>query len=355
MSQTLRTSFIHLSLFIVLALILSACNQSNPSKSEIEDAWGASPHNDTESRSFTHWDGEDPPEIPSRCAKCHSTPGYLDYLGADGSTPGQVDQPPPTGTTIECDVCHNQVAEVKDFVIMPSGLEIVGLGQESNCMECHQGRASASQVFEVIAGQPRDTVNEELSLPNIHNNAAGATFYGAEARGGAEYIDHRYSEHENYIQRFYHGFDNCTTCHNPHTLQVNVKNCSACHLGADTLAGVRKIRLSKLDYDGDGDFSEGLSGEIETMQEKLLFAIQVYAGTTEGVEHIEYNGRFVDQDGEVYTTWTPALLQAAYNYQYADLDPGEYSHNAKYIMQLLYDSIEDLGGSTRGMLRPSPD
>jgi hypothetical protein len=37
------------------------------------------------------------------------------------------------------------------------------------------------------------------------------------------------------------------------------------------------------------------------------------------------------------------------------MDPGGYSHNPKYIIQLLYDSIEDLGGTTRGMTRPITD
>jgi hypothetical protein len=161
--------------------------------------------------------------------------------------------------------------------------------------------------------------------------------------------------HENYLARFYHGFDSCITCHDPHTLQVNVEKCSACHLGATTIEGVRNIRLSRIDYDGDGDISEGLLGEIETMQEKLLVAIRLYVVGTDGAENIEYNGRFVNEAGENYVTWTPRLLQAAYNYQYVDKDPGSYSHNPKYIMQLLYDSIDDLGGSTRGMTRPTTD
>jgi hypothetical protein len=32
--------------------------------------------------------------------------------------------------------------------------------------------------------------------------------------------------------------------------------------------------------------------------------------------------------------------------------PGAYVHNGKYVLQLMYDSIKDLGGSTAGMVRP---
>jgi hypothetical protein len=66
---------------------------------------------------------------------------------------------------------------------MPSGLEIVDLGQESNCLECHQGRASSLHVAEMIADHPKDEVKPDLSIPNIHANAVGATFYGTQAKG----------------------------------------------------------------------------------------------------------------------------------------------------------------------------
>ena len=107
---------------LVLCLCLSGCKQASISSSEAKDAWTISAHGDTESAAFTHWDEEVPPEIPVNCAKCHSTPGYLDYIGADHSTPNKVDSPAPVGTTIECDVCHNEVSVSKHAVIMPSNV-----------------------------------------------------------------------------------------------------------------------------------------------------------------------------------------------------------------------------------------
>ena len=53
-----------------------------------------------------------------------------------------------------------------------------------------------------------------------------------------------------------------------------------------------------------------------------------------------------------YATWTPRLLRAAYNYQYAQKDPGAFAHNAKYVLQALYDSLEDMGADVSGMTRP---
>jgi hypothetical protein len=43
-----------------------------------------------------------------------------------------------------------------------------------------------------------------------------------------------------------------------------------------------------------------------------------------------------------YQSWTPRLLQAAYNYQAVAKDPGGYVHNPTYLLQLLHDSLDSL-------------
>lgn len=333
--------FFLLSSFILLGILVSACDQKAISAVDAEAAWETSAH--------TRWNEERLPENPTDCAKCHNTLGYLKFLGIESSSTNQAEATAAAGSRTDCQVCHNEIAEARNFATMPSGREITNLGQESNCMECHQGLASSLQVAETTADLPKDQVNRDLTLPNLHANAVGATFYGTQARGGAEYPQYEYSA------RFYHLSDTCTTCHDSHTLQVRVEQCSACHLGATSLDGVRNIRLNRIDYDGDGDISEGLAGEIDTVLEKLLITIQLYAALTDDTDRIIYEEDFLNQSGEKYTTWTPNLLQAAYNYHYAAKDPGSYSHNPDYILQLLFDSIDELGGSTRGMTRPEAE
>ena len=105
------------------------------------------------------------------------------------------------------------------------------------------------------------------------------------------------------------------------------------------------------------------------MQETLLAAIYEYVGGVSGAEAIVYDSHaypyfFIDTNangasdpGEAifpnrYATWTPKLVQATYNYQYTAKDPGGYAHNGQYVLQLLYDSIQSIGGSTSGMVRP---
>jgi hypothetical protein len=104
------------------------------------------------------------------------------------------------------------------------------------------------------------------------------------------------------------------------------------------------------------------------MREALLAAMQEYATSTTGTEAIAYNSQsypyfFIDtnSNGEVdeseadrYASWTPSLLKAAYNYQYSNKDPGAFAHNGPYILQILYDSLEDVGGESAvsNMTRP---
>lgn len=328
----------------------------------IVDEWASSPHADASSPAFTRWDNADPQEVPQSCAKCHSTHGYLDFLGADGSEPGVVDAAAPIGSVVSCETCHNPVAIVHDTVTFPSGATITGLEAEARCMECHQGRASKTQVDAAITNvgaEDADAVNEELAFINIHYYAAAATQYGTHVQGGYEY------DGKSYDGRFAHvePFDTCISCHSPHTLEVQFDECTACHAGLNSSEDLVNIRTlaSLVDYDGDGNMEEGVYFEIETLQEMLMTVMQAYANETVGTG-IAYESHthpyfFVDADGSGvaeeseansdnrFASWTPRLLKAAYNYQVSQKDPGRYAHGGKYIIQLLYDSIEDLNGT----------
>jgi len=70
------------------------------------------------------------------------------------------------------------------------------LGDESRCMECHQGRESTISVTEAISQAgvtDDDAVSEDLGFRNIHYFAAAATKYGTLAKGGFEYDGKTYS------------------------------------------------------------------------------------------------------------------------------------------------------------------
>jgi hypothetical protein len=321
-----------------------------------EESWAASPHNDTEAEAFNHWNEDDPAEVPVDCATCHSTSGYIDFLGADGSPAGVVDSPKAIGETIQCVACHNEASEKLTSVTFPSGAVIEGLGPAARCMVCHQGRASSVQVNERIdsAGltEDVDTVSEDLGFINIHYFPAAATLYGTAVKGGYEYEGKSYDFKNDHVA----GYDTCVGCHDQHTLERKLDECAVCHQGAATDEDVRNIRMngSAVDYDGDGNVEEGISFELDGLRELLYSAIQAYGSEVSGTP-IVYNAAsypyfFIDanENGEVdegeegYNAWTARLMKAAYNYQMATKDPGAFAHGGKYIIQLLYDSIEDL-------------
>ncbi len=322
--------------------------------------WEESAHADAESESFVHWDEDG--EVPTSCAKCHSTPGFLDFVGIDGTAAGAVDNAAPIGTVITCMACHNDATVEMTSVVMPSGLELVDLGPEARCMQCHQGRQSTVSVNEAIeeaGASDEDTVSEELGFANIHYYAAAATKYGTLAKGGYEYEGKTYDANFAHVEEF----DSCNECHDSHTLELQLEACTDCHPGAASVEDVQAIRMqgSLVDYDGDGDTEEGIAAEITGLQEMLYQAIQAYGNEVAGTA-IAYNAEshpyfFIDTNGDgeagedesardnAYNAWTPRLVKAAYNYQTSLKDPGAYAHGGKYIIQLLYDSIEDLNSA----------
>jgi len=318
--------------------------------------WVSSGHADTEAEAFRHWDEDDPAVVSSRCAKCHSEGGYLDFLGVDGTEAGVVDNDAAIGTVISCITCHNEATIVMDSVVFPSGVEVTGLGDEARCMQCHQGRASSSSVTSAIeeAGVGDDEISEALGFINIHYYAAAATKYGAQVMGGYQY------EGKAYDYKFSHpeGYDTCNECHDPHALELKFEECSACHAGisAETVKDVR-MAGSLVDYDGDGNMAEGVAYEIEGLQEILYAAMQAYASKVSGAPLVydahshpyffsdaDANGQR-DEGEDAYAAWTPRLVKAAYNYQVSVKDTGAFAHGGKYIIELLYDSIEDLDAS----------
>ncbi|MGL4648641.1 MAG: hypothetical protein ACRC1H_04480, partial [Caldilineaceae bacterium] len=102
-------------------VVLGGCGLIRISEEEATAQWERSAHADTSAPAFTNWNRRDPAEIPVECAACHSTPGFLDFHGADGSQVGSVEQAVPVGSTVECEACHNETIEEIRSVTLPSG------------------------------------------------------------------------------------------------------------------------------------------------------------------------------------------------------------------------------------------
>ncbi|MBM2847554.1 MAG: cytochrome c family protein, partial [Anaerolineales bacterium] len=354
-----------------------------------EELWKGSAHNAVDTEPFRHWDGADPAEVPTACARCHTTAGYQDYLGADGSEALKVDKAVPAAESqgIQCVACHNPVTTFQLTSVAFPGKDdegntivISGLGDAARCMVCHQGRESkasvdaqieqfkVTDVDAVVAPIKNDQGQDvRFGFRNIHYFAAAATLYGTYVKGGYEYEGKLYDAKHDHVA----GYDTCIGCHDQHTLKVKVDQCAECHgEGVKEEGGLQNIRMpqaSAWDYDGDGDVEEGMYYEIQGLQESLLAAIQAYAKDTAGAgivyDPAAYPYFLLDADGDGqpdkndqganigYNAWTARLLKAAYNYQVSIKDPGSFAHGNKYIVQLLYDSIEDISGDVSALAR----
>jgi hypothetical protein len=348
---------------LLTLLAFPAAAQDTPSPEAIMQAWLASPHADASAEAFTHWNEEG--AVPEDCAVCHSGPGFIDFVGGDGSAAGVVDRPAPIESPISCDACHNDASMALTSVTFPSGVVVEDLGSSASCATCHQGRESTDSVDEATGGIDEDAVSDELGFVNVHYRAAAATWLGGAVRGGYQYAE------RDYAGRFAHvpNLDTCAGCHDPHASTVAEETCLTCHEGANALA---EIRTTTIDVDGDGDTSEGIAAEVDTLHERLLVAIQTYAaevaGTPIAYDPLSYPYFFSDTDGDGaagadeaaypnrYQSWTPRLLRAAYNYQFVAKDPGGFAHNPHYVLQLIYDSLESLSEQVdvemAGLTRP---
>ncbi|MBS1249521.1 MAG: C-type polyheme cytochrome OmcC [Chloroflexi bacterium] len=415
----MKRTFIILAILVSAILLLGACNTAPAETEAVEvvetecpecpevpecpeaepcpeplvevvpfaEAWAGSGHADSEAEAFRHWDEDDPAVVSTRCGKCHSSAGYVEHLETGAVT---VETPAEENMGVMCVACHNEFTATKDSVIMPSGIELTGLGDESRCMECHQGRHSTVSVNESIAeaagveitvaedaedpvqaqiaaaaeaaGQSDpDMVYEELGFANIHYFAAAASKYGTLAKGGYEYEGKSYDGNFAHVEEF----DTCIECHSPHTLEVRADECVMCHGEGDPQD--YRMKGSAVDYDGDGDMEEGIAAEITGLQEALSAELQAYAADVIGTGVLydahSYPYFFNDSNGDgeaaedeinygnKYATWTPRLLRAAYNYQVSMKDPGGFAHGGKYIIQLLADSIEDLNAEAVAELK----
>jgi hypothetical protein len=350
------------------APVINSCPECEelicPEPIRYEDVWATSAHADAGSEAFTHWNDEDPQEIPTECARCHSRQGFIDFLGIDGTEANQVDKPANIGTTISCFVCHNEVTDDLNSAEFPSGTKVRLLGPEARCIQCHQGRASTRSVDDAIDAleliEP-DVVSGELKFIDSHY-ISGATSFGSVVQSAYQYAGKIYNAQFKRGDEFFA----CITCHDQHSLEIKSDTCMECH----TLAGTdnKDIRVDTTDFDGDGNITEGIAYEISDIHEALYETIQSYASQVVGTPIVydanTYPYFFIDTNNNSkldtdenqfensYNTWTPRLLRAAYNYNYTTHDAGAYAHNSDYILQVLYDSLADLGGDTTNLARP---
>lgn len=324
--------------------------------------WAESGHSDATSEAFRHWDEDG--AIEPVCSVCHSSIGFRSFYGLDGGEPGLPSSPVQLGGVVDCETCHNPNIGAIAEVTLPSGVTHPVSGVEAACVTCHAGRASGTDVTKATADLPDDDVNAELRFINPHYYIGASISLGSYGQVGYEYPGKSYSG------RYLHAkpVATCVSCHDPHNLKIDETTCLTCHANGTP----EDIRISRFSFDGSGDTTKGIHDDIVANSDLLMKTMKDYAADVAGTPLL-YDGNrypyfFADANGDgvvdeaegrpvAYSEWTPRLLKATYNWKTVSADPAAFAHNAPYVLELLYDSIEDLSGplgvdmASRGLLR----
>jgi predicted CXXCH cytochrome family protein len=302
------------------------------------------------------WDADE--AVTASCSRCHGgSEGFRFY--AQYGVGLRVQE---TANGLDCATCHTNFGSTFDVLAVanttfPSGIVRNEPGNDNLCSNCHSGRAAKATVDGVIA-------SNNLRFSNVHYAPAAGVKLGTATKVGYEYSGKTYAGPLTHM-----GGVQCTSCHDPIASQHSFliedafqERCRTCH--ADALGNAQNIRMVHLaDYDGDNNTTEALKAELDGLADRLLAAMKAtanpkicYAGSNPYF-FIDTNGNGTCDGNEAtsansYKPFTPALLKAAFNYQLEHVEEGAWAHNFKYMGQLLYDSIADLGGNVEQLTRP---
>ena len=336
-------------------------------------------HFDGAAPAWRHWDQNADKvysyQVDAVCARCHSASGLPLLL--KGSL---LDSPIPAGNGLMCTTCHdssNMPARlaVKD-VTLPSGkvVTFVDKADSNLCIECHQARASKQtvdkQISDYTVTDPDAVVgpikvngaDKAFSFINAHYLGVAGIWFGNQAQIAYEYDGKTYAG-QNQHPAADGKNPGCVGCHDVHAGVVKTDLCQNCHTGIQSLQDLRGLGDST-DWNGNGNVKEGIQSEFQSFQDALLSEIMSYAKTKAGAAIVydanAYPYWFSDTNGNAkhepdekpYSNWTARMLKAAYNFNYLSKTTGSVFHNARYAMQIDFDSIADLGGDVSKFTRP---
>jgi hypothetical protein len=304
------------------------------------------------------------------CYQCHGGKVGLDtYLAG---APAAIAAIPAGGkvSAFQCSTCHvdggdmtGLRSDIKKVYFPPQKAGAASAGEVifeaanlpktfAICGTCHSARENKKSI------DNKNLVNGTFSttLVNPHYLGAAATVMGTRTKSWYEYDGKAYTAFPAFWKAGTngdapgphgspHGAD-CVGCHqakeSKHSFEVDYAYCGTCHAGNYALAPKEE--------------------EYTSMKAELLAALDAYAAanltafqTANGADAtgICYDGNvygyvLVKKAAGCSTTGAKLdgkAMKAGYNLHWMNKDPGGWAHNEYYVMQLVYDSIVDLGGT----------
>lgn len=298
------------------------------------------------------------PSGPTRtaCVRCHTAPGFEQFISNAGNTNGYV-----TNTTYEaitCAACHDPHDASKphqlraaNIYTLPEGTTVTNVGLGALCMTCHHSRngSASNNIANYKAGLATWAGGSNFG---VHDSTAGDMVEGVNGITYGRFIPS--GSHSATIS------NTCVGCHmqevaatdpgftkvGGHTFAMSytvvtngvtntipkVEICVKCHGEIEDFNMVRK------DYDGDGKI-EGIQTEVQNLLNKLSTLLPNSTYRADG--NYVADG-LVKTSISVKTNWPTKFLNAAWNWQFVNVEGSRGIHNAPYAVGLLKASIADL-------------
>ena len=307
--------------------------------------------------------GDAPYANGTGCQKCHTNEGFIAFTQKGEPDPKDfVAEPSQPG----CFTCH-MPHEKGDFslrTIAPVRLEngkVFDVGHGNLCASCHKATADASKA---VAPMP---ANKIFPFWGSHHGPQADITMGTNAY---EFPGKTYgsSAHKDIMN------DGCISCHmslptgraglsmeiGGHSFMIegdvhevntlNVSACISCHRDAAQVPGKNVLNImAQEDYDHNGK-KEPFQVEVQGLLDRFVNK----SGT--GLLQ-KLNPPFYKPDGSFNFVRSDAVrplveVAAFYNYRMISDDRSRGIHNTKYVIQVLYDTIQALDPEFDVSLRP---
>jgi len=299
------------------------------------------------------------PSGPGRenCVRCHTSPGFQSFIEHAGNTNSYA-----TNTVYEaitCAACHDphdathphQLRAANTYTL-PQGTTVTNVGLGALCMTCHHARngEANANITNYKLGRPTWAGGSSFG---VHDSTAGDMVEGVNAITYGKVIPS--GSHSAVIPNV------CVGCHmqpvatshpafgqaGGHTYSMSYKVvagsvtnkvdlvdvCVRCH------GQIEGFDFARKDYDSDGVI-EGVQTEVQHLLDKLSRLLPNSTYRTNG----DYVADGLVKSPSVKTNWPTKFLQAAWNWQFVNVEGSKGVHNAPYAVGVLKASIADLTG-----------
>ena len=342
--------------FISVSMNAGACAQCHDSRTThaIATAWNTKA---TEWSNSKHARAPRTPSGPGReqCVRCHTAHGFANFTATGNQLISDTRY-----EAITCAACHDPHSATNAHQLratatytLPEGTTVTNVGNGALCMTCHHSRNGSAEenIAKYKLNQP--TWAGGVSF-GPHNSTAGDMVEGVNAITYGKTIPS--GSHSAVIPNV------CVGCHmqpvatthpafgkaggHTYSMTYNVVNagvtntvdlldtCVKCH------GPINSFNFARKDYDGDGVI-DGVQTEVQRLLDKLS---RLLPNSTYRADGNYMADGLVKSSISVKTNWPTKFLNAAWNWQFVNVEGSRGVHNAPYAVGVLKASLADLTG-----------